>query len=411
MTQGRRSGYGYNFIERTTSGDHQNVEGPAGETAAVVPGRVSKCVGEGGSIESSSRSMLSLPLWNTSVGESPSRSGFNSHASRARPVASEWKVTPKSPTSGHLDPLGDHQQMVTEVPKPLSRLSAQWSFGTGNDESSRATSVRDSLRKKSLPDFRRYTIDGVKENRAASAVAARDFPSWAKFSSRTRKESCGPGSEKDGVQTRHFSPPSPDLKTSMFRSNFSSYDHRSASSHDVNRPGSWRKRAFGGTERKSRSLDEFTLSEGASDDRVDSGKHGKEGIWRPSSPIPTGYGTENCFPAGEAKRWLPPNALQKGNFSNGADGSESLKISENHTRSTKSGCDSSLAQQQGGDGHYDSFVKATVSNGNGNGSKDFGVETNEFRMASTELRDNAIDGEERRSGGVGMIAEVDTGPR
>lgn len=398
LTQGRRSGFGYNFIERTNSPDsqlprcHQDVEGPAGETAAVVWDRAFKSVREGGPIESSSKPILSLPFRSNLVRKKPSRSSFNGRPGRSSSVASEWKVTPKDPRSEHLDPLENHQRIVTEARKPLSRLSAQWSSRTGNDESSRATLVRGSLRKKSLFDIRRYTADGVKENRAASAVVARDFPSWARFPSHTRKERCGPAGENDYVQSREFSPPSPDPKASRFQSNFSSHDHRSASSCEGNGLGSRRKRAFGRTKRKSRSLDEFGLSDGASGNWADSGDHGKEEVWRPGTPIPTGQRTENCFPAGEAKRWSLQNAMQKGNFLNIFDGSASSKISEDHIGSIgKSDDDLGSAQQRGGDGNYDSFVKVTASRGVGNGSGGFSVEANKFRRASTELRDSTID--------------------
>jgi hypothetical protein len=388
LTQGRRSGFGYKFIERSHSCDsqlsrgHQDVEDPAGETAAVFWDRASKTVREGGPIESSSKPRLSLPFRSNSVGKKASKSSFNSHPRRSKPVASEWKVAPKDPTSEHLDPLE-----TTEAQKPLSRLSAQWNFRTGNDESSQATLTEDGHRKKSLFDIRRYTIDGVKESRAASAVVVRDFPSWAKFPSHTRKERCDPASEKDGIQARDFSPPSPDLKASRFQSNFSSQDHRSASNREANGPGSWRKRAFGRT-RKSKSLDEFRLSEGISDNRVDS----REEVWCPSSTIPTGHGTESCSPAEEAKGLSPQNAMQKGNFPSEFDGSVSSKIPEDHVGSTgKSDSDSSSAQQRDGDGNYDSLLEATVSNGVGNGSGDFGVETNKFRLASTELWDSTVD--------------------
>jgi hypothetical protein len=470
LTQGRRSGFGYNFIERTTSHDsrlsrdHQDVEGLTGETAAIVWDREFKSV-RGRPTESSSKSILSLSFRSSLVGRKPSRSSFNGHLRRPRSVSSERGVTPKDLTSEHLDPLENHQQMVAEARKPLPRLSAQWSFGTGDDESSRAASVRDSLREKGLFDVQRYTIAGVKENRAASAVAVRDFPSG----------------EKDGVQTRDFSPPSPDLKTSRLQSNFSSHNHRSASSREVNGPGSWRKRASGRTKRKSRSmtfspkqnvahrsfslqlrdfyrsqssnlgryqtghrssitlsreskhpeldipagfgspmpfaisptpssrrsLDEFRISEGTSDNRLNSGKHGKEEIWRASSPIPIAHETENCFPAGEAQRWSPPNSMQKGSVSNGFDGPASSRISGEYPRSMKkSNSDLSSAQQRRGDGSYDSFLNITMNNGFGNATGDFGVETNEFGLASRELRDSTIDFRaalmEREGGGVGM---------
>ena len=119
--------------------------------------------------------------------------------------------------------------------------------------------------------------------------------------------------------------------------------------------------------------------------------HGKEEVWRPSSTIPKGRGTENCFPAGEAKRWSLQNAMQKGNFPNGFDGNASSKASEDHIGSiAKSDSDLSSAQQRDGDGNYDSFVKVTVSNGVGSRSGDSDVETNKFRLASMELQDSTI---------------------
>jgi len=413
LTQGRRSGFGYNFIERTTScdpqlsRDHQDFEGLAGETAAIVWDREFKGV-RGGPIESSSKSMPSLPFSSSLVGRKPSRSSFNDHPRRPKSVASEREGTPKDLTNEHLDPLESHRRMVAGARKPLPRLSAQWSFRTGNDESSRTTSLRDSLREKSLFDVRRYTIPGVKENKAASAVAVRELPS------NTRKERCGTTGEKDGVQTRNFSTPSLDLKTSRLQSNSPSHNHRSVSSREANSPGSWRKRAFGRTKKKSRSmtfpyasvlpkrnvahrsfflqlrdfyrsqsfglrrhqtghcssatpnreskypeldipagfgslvpfaispapfsrrsLDEFRISEGASDNGVTSGKHGKEGIWRTSSPIPTAHETGNRFPAEEAQRLSPRNSMQKRNVSNGFDGPASSKVSEEHSGGTK----------------------------------------------------------------------------
>lgn len=423
MTQGRRSGFGYNFIEGTTSRDsqlsrdHQDVEGPAGETAAIVWDRGFKGV-RGRPIEGSSKSMPSLPFSSSLVGRKPSISSFNGHPRRPRSVASEGKVTPKDFTNEHLDPLENHQRMAAEPWKRLPRLSAHWSFRTGNDESSQTTSVRDSLREKSLFDVRCYAIAGVKENRAASAVAVREF------SPHTHKERCSPAGEKDGIQTRDFSPSSLDLKTSRLQSNSPSHNHRSVSSGEVNGPGSWRKRAFGRTKKKSRSvtfpwasvspkrnvahrsfflqlrdfyrsqssnlrrhqtgrrssvtlsreskypeldipagfgslmpfaisstpfsrrsLDEFRISESASDNGVNSGKHGKEEIWRTSSPIPTAHETENCFPAGEAQRWSPRNSIQKGNVSNGFDDPASSKISEEHSGGMeKSDSDLSSAQ-------------------------------------------------------------------
>jgi hypothetical protein len=139
-------------------------------------------------------------------------------------------------------------------------------------------------------------------------------------------------------------------------------------------------------------LDEFRISEGASDNGVDPGKHGKEETWRISSPIPTGHETENCFPAGEAKRWSPQSAMQRGNVQNGFDGTESSNISEEDVGGKKkSDSDLSSAQQRHGDDNYDSSVSVKVSNGFGNGSGDFGVETNAFGLMSRELRDNTID--------------------
>ena len=216
--------------------------------------------------------------------------------------------------------------------------------------------MRSSLGERSPFDVRRYTIAGVKENRAASAVAVREFPPH------TRKERCGPAGEKDGVQNRDFSPPSLDLNTSRLQSNSPSHNHRSASSREVNGPESWRKRTFGHTKRKSRSmtfswasvsptpfprrsLDEFRISEGASDNGIDSGKHGKEEIWRISSPIPTAYETENCFPAGEAQRWSLRNSMEKENVSNGFDSPASSKISEEHSGGMKKS-DSGLTSAQ-----------------------------------------------------------------
>ena len=361
LTQGRRSGFGYSFIERTTScdsrlsRDHQNIESPTGEAAAIVWDREFKSVG-GRPIESLSKSMPSLPFWSSLVGRKPPRSSFNDHPGRPKSVASERKVTPKDLTNEHLDPLENHQRMVVEARKRLPRLSAEWSFRTGNDESSQAASVRDSLREKSLFDVRRCTISGVKENRAASAVAVREIPSTA------RKERCGPAGEKDGAQTSDFSPPPLDLKTSRLQSNSPSHNHRSASSREVNGPGSWRKHAFERTKRKSRSmtfpwasisptpfsrrsLDEFRISEGASDNGVNSGKHGKEEIWRISSPIPTAHEIENCSPAGEAQRWSPRNSMQKENVSNGFDNPASSKISEEYSGGMKKS-DSGLSSTQ-----------------------------------------------------------------
>jgi hypothetical protein len=271
LTQGRRSGFGYDFIKRTASHDsrlsyvRKIATGPKNETAAPVWGRVFKKARKGGPTESSSQPMLNIRFWSNLAGRKTSRSSLNQQqsgeADQPRSVASEGSAAPSELMHGYLDPLENHQRITVEARKSLPRLSGRWGVKTGEDASSPPTSVKESTMEKSLFDARRYTISGVNvESEFSPALLKGDFPSWCKFPSHSHKVRNGPAGQRDGVRVRDFCPATPDLERFNFPSNLTLEKNRSASSQGLNFRRSWRKRALGHVRRKSKSM---TFSRGS----------------------------------------------------------------------------------------------------------------------------------------------------
>ena len=481
LTQGRRSGFGYDFIERTSSHDSRlsrgrdEYNGPRGETAAHVWDRAFKKTRKEDSVESASKPMLSVPFWSSQAERrvSSSRSGERKPHDVRRPksVSSGRKLNPSETISGYLDPPDSHQEVVVDARKPLPRLSAQGSVRTRHDNSSQATAIKESLRKNRMSYSRRYSIAGMDNVGSASLDTPRDFPTWCKFPLHTRKERNGPAGNEDGVKARDFSSPTLDQKRSESKSDLTIHERRSESSNIASHPGPWQKRALGHVRKRSKSMT-FTrvsgppkhklahrglfwqlrdfyrsqssdlrrlraghrssvtlgrqskypeldipagfgpltpfdvspapsskmtvgqelISKSMGDDNIDSTERDEAELWQTGTGLPTGLETENCFLAGEARRWSPQKARFKSNFSSGFDGTVSSRISEEHAGDIKKpDSDMSSARQHHWNGTCSSFVSVTASNGFGDGGERFGVQTQESRLASTELRDSTID--------------------
>ena len=369
LSQGRRSGWGYDFIERTPSrdtrpsGDMDKDKRPRSETATVVWDRAFKKAREEGPVGSSSKSMLSVPFWSDMAGRRTSRSSFNEqqarHLRRQRSVASERKPTPSDLTRGHLDPLESHQRMVAEAWKPLPRLSAQWSFNKGEDSGSQVTPMDEGSRKHSLFDIRCRTIAGRNEGSTASPAAIIDFPSWARFPSHTRKERC---------LSREAKYPELEIPASF---------------------GSLKPFKYSPTPQSRRNLDQARITEYTDDGNREPVEHGGTEVWHIGTGINIGHETENCFLAREARRWPQPKAIHERSSSKGFGGTVSSRSSKEHVGDVMtSDSDWSFAQQNHGNGTYGSFISVTASNSFGNGSGNFGVQPRQLRLASTELRDS-----------------------
>jgi hypothetical protein len=141
--------------------------------------------------------------------------------------------------------LDKHQLLCAEAKRPLAQSTSS------------ARSIK--TKNRSLLDIRRSTIAGhLSNNKTANPLPAtatfpRDFLAWARFPSHTRHDRNGPASEKDGVLTRDFSPPT-DSVVSSSRNHSKLSLMTQPDVLGVHTPGSWRFLKFGHARKRSRSM-------------------------------------------------------------------------------------------------------------------------------------------------------------
>jgi hypothetical protein len=265
LTQGRRCGFGYNLIKRSSSLDSRisyeksTAKHPRNNLATLSCDGAFKNAREDSSIESSSKSMLNLLCINNLTGKEILRSSVNGPQTNdltgPRSIMSERRATTSELMGWQLNPLGTPQRTIVAPQGHLAPLSVRLSDKAGKDQSSQATSMKERPRKKSLFDIRRYMIADLNDESSLPPATYRDdFPSWCKFPSYNREEKNGSAGDKDGVNVRDFCPPNSGTEDSELSSQVAVQTNRSAASHWANFPGPWRKRALGHMKRKSKSM-------------------------------------------------------------------------------------------------------------------------------------------------------------
>lgn len=278
LSQGRRSGWNYEFIERSPShrshsrhcsnaADRQRCE-----SAADVWDRAFRqaAAEDNSAVTSKAISMLNVPLWGKPYGRKTSGSSISDNQTPKgrgpNSVASDQRRS-HSDTDSRQFSLDDHQALCSQARKPLPSFESGWIVKEGdNNQGYRATSVdlKDKgyksasvdLRptRKSLLDIRRLAFVGFNGNDTNASATTKEFLSWTKFPSHTRAARCGPAGKNDGVQVKDFSSPnSNDAEPTVYPSP-SVLGCKSASGMRSPSPTLWGLRTLGRKRNKSKSM-------------------------------------------------------------------------------------------------------------------------------------------------------------